>query len=91
MFSEDLANIEGYEVPLHVSLAEPTLFGGVPREFGILTFVLTMVVALGLRIWWLGFPLGLGVYSVALILTRRDPYWLPIFRRHLRQPTFLDS
>lgn len=91
MIAEDPASIEGFEVPLHVSLAEPTLFGGVPREFGILTFVLTMVVALGLRIWWLGFPLGIGVYSIALILTRRDQYWLPIFRRHLRQPTFLDS
>jgi len=91
MPSEDITNIEGYEVPLHVSLAEPTLFGGVPREFGILTFVLTMVVALGLRLWWLGFPLGIGVYSIALILTRRDQYWLPIFCRHLRQATFLDS
>jgi len=88
---DDSTSIEGYEVPLHLSLTEPTLFGGVPREFGILTFVLTMVVALGLRIWWLGFPLGIGVYLVAVILTRRDPYWLPIFRRHLRQPTFLDS
>jgi len=91
MLADDSINIEGYEVPLHVSLAEPMLFGGVPREFGILTFVLTMVVALGLRLWWLGFPLGIGVYSIALILTRRDQYWLPIFRRHLRQTTFLDS
>jgi len=91
MMGDDPTSIEGFEVPLHLSLAEPTLFGGVPREFGILTFVLTMVVALGLRIWWLGFPLGIGVYSVAVILTRRDSYWLPILRRHLRQPTFLDS
>jgi len=91
MMADDPISIEGFEVPLHLSLAEPTLFGGVPREFGILTFVLTMVVAMGLRIWWLGFPLGIGVYFVAVILTRRDPYWLPIFRRHLRQPTFLDS
>jgi len=91
MTEHDPTSIDGYEVPLHSSLAEPTLFAGVPREFGILTVVLTLVVALGLGLWWLGLPLGLGIYSIALILTRRDPHWLPVFRRHLRQPAFLDS
>lgn len=83
-------HIEGYEAPLHVALTQPPLLGGVPREFGILTLVLTLILTVGLHMWWLGLPGGLLLHSVSVVLTRRDPYWLPVFRVHLKQPTFLD-
>ena len=90
MTMPDPKDIEGYEVPLHVSLTYPPLFAGVPREFGIITLVLTLVVTVGLRMWWLGLPAGLVLHATAAALTRHDAYWLPVFRRHMRQPTFLD-
>ena len=84
-------SIEGYETPLHLSLTQPVLFGGVPRTFGILNVVLALVIALGLHVWWLGIPLGLIVHAAAMAMTRRDPQWFDVFRRHVRQPTFLDT
>ena len=83
-------DIEGYEVPLHLALTQPVLFGGVPRTFGILNIVLSLVVALGLHVWWLGIPLGLVVHGVALAMTKRDPAWFDILRAHVRQPTHLE-
>ena len=86
----DPRDIEGYEVPLHVALTQPPLFAGVPRAFGIMSLVLTLVVTAGLHMWWLGLPAGLVLHGVSVALTRHDACWLQVFRAHLKQPTFLD-
>lgn len=80
---------EGYVIPLYVVLTQPRLIGGVPRELAICNLTLTMMVALSLRLWWIGIPLGVAVHTIAAILTRFDPDWWPIARRHLRQPNYL--
>ena len=86
----DRRHIEGYEVPLYLALTQPPLFCGVPREFGILTLVLTLVLTVGLHLWWIGVPAGLVLHGVTVALTRRDACWLSVFRAHLKQPIFLD-
>jgi len=83
--------IEGFQIPLHLSLTQLILLGGVPRSFGILNGTTTLVLGLGLHVWWLGFPLGIVLHAAALVLTRHDPDWFEIFRSHVKQPTFLDS
>ncbi|MCO6439396.1 MAG: VirB3 family type IV secretion system protein [Phycisphaerae bacterium] len=83
-------HIEGYELPLYLAATQPPLFFGLPRELGILALVITLVIILGLRMWWLGIVSGLALYSLCAALTRRDAYWLPVFQAHLKQPTFLD-
>ena len=82
--------IEGYELPLHLAATQPPLFFGLPRELGILALVITLLIILGLRMWWLGVVSGTALYSLCAALTRRDTYWLPVFQAHLKQPTFLD-
>jgi len=82
--------IEGYELPMYLAATQPPLFFGLPRELGVLAMVITLVITLGLRMWWLGIGSGLALHLACTVLTRRDPYWLPIFRAHLKQPTFLD-
>ena len=84
------APIDGYEVPLHLALTQPVLFAGVPRAFGILNVVVSLVVALGLHVWWLGLPVGFAVHGVAMFMTKRDPAWFDILRAHVRQPIHLD-
>ena len=86
----DSKPIEGYELPLYLAAAQPPLFFGLPRELGILALVVTLLITLGLRMWWLGISSGLALHALCMALTRRDPYWLPVFRTHLKQPTFLD-
>ena len=88
---DDPQNIDGYEVPLHTSLTQPMLFGGVPRTFGILNVVIAMVLTLGLKVWWLGIPLGFVLHTAGVWFTKRDPQWFDVFRTHVRQPTHLDS
>lgn len=82
--------IEGYELPLYVAATQPLLFFGLPRELGILALVITLTITLGLRMWWLGIGSGIALHALCAALTRRDAYWLPVFRAHLKQPTFLD-
>jgi type IV secretory pathway TrbD component len=36
-------------------------------------------------------PLGLGLHATAVVLTKRDPLWLDVLLRHLRQPRRLES
>ena len=83
--------IEGYELPLHVALTQPVLMGGAPRTFAILNGTLALVVGMVLHLWWLGFPAGAALLATAVLMSKRDPYWFDIFRRHLRQPNYLDS
>ncbi len=78
-------------MPLHLSLTQPVLFAGVPRSVGIGNMVFTLMTTLGLKVWWLGLPLGLAVHFIALALTRLDPLWADVLRRHLKQPTYLDG
>lgn len=81
---------DGYEIPVHLSLTQPILLGGVPRRFAILNTTFTLMIALGLKLWWLGIPLGVVIHVAAIALTRRDPIWFEVFKRHLRQPSELD-
>ena len=89
--SNSANKIEGLEVPLHLSLTQRVLLGGVPRAFGILNGTTALVLGLGLHVWWLGFPLGLVLHATAVVLTRLDPDWFEIFRAHIKQPVFLDT
>jgi type IV secretion system protein VirB3 len=82
--------IEGFEVPLHIALTQPVLLAGAPRTFAILNGTIALVIGLGLHLWWLGFPLGLLLHTVAYVLTKRDPAWFDILRRHVREPAYLE-
>lgn len=82
---------EGFELPVHLALTQPVLIAGVPRELGILTLVFALVLILGLHLWLFGLVFGLAAHGAAVALTKVDPYWLLVFRRHLRAPKFLDG
>lgn len=81
----------GYQVPLHAAITQPVLFFGVPRTMGIIGLTFTLAVSLGLKVWFIGLPLGIAVHVVAVVLTRIDPYWFDVFRDHIKQPSHLDA
>jgi type IV secretion system protein VirB3 len=83
--------IEGYGVPLHVALTQPILMGGAPRTFAILNGTVALVIGMGLHLWWLGFPAGATLHMTAVLMSKRDPHWFDIFRRHVRQRQRQDS
>jgi len=81
---------EGFEIPLHRSLTEPILLGGVPRTVAIANGTLAAAVGLGLRLWLPGAALWLAGHALAVWATRVDTQFMAVFARHLKQRIHLD-
>ena len=79
------AHVEGFEGPLHRALTEPILLGGAPRSVAIVNGTLAAAVGLGLQQWIAGVVLGLLGHSLAVFAAKRDPDFLAVLVRHLRQ------
>jgi type IV secretory pathway TrbD component len=80
----DAEDILGWSVPLHRSLTEPILMGGIQRGVAIALGTLAAAVGLGLQLWLAGIAVYVLGHAVALFLTRQDPQFLAVFARHLR-------
>ena len=76
-------DIPGWSVPLHRSLSEPILMGGVPRSLAICLGTLAAAIGLGLQLWIAGLAIYLVGHVAALWLTRHDPQFIAVFARHL--------
>lgn len=81
--------IEGYEVPLYRSLTEPILLAGAPRAVAVVNGTLAAAIGLGLRLWLAGLVLWVVGHSIAVFAAKRDPDFVPVLLRHLRQRTYL--
>lgn len=81
--------IEGFEVPLHRALTEPILLAGAPRALAIVNGTIAAALGLGLRMWIAGLLFWVIGHSVAVFATKRDPDFVQVFARHLRQKGWL--
>ena len=79
------SEIEGFEVPIHLSLGSPILLGGSPRGLAIVNGTVAAAVGLGLQQWIAGMAFWAIGHSLAVFAARRDPDFAPILLRHLRQ------
>jgi type IV secretion system protein TrbD len=78
-------HIEGFEAPLHRSLAEPILLGGAPRSIAIVNGTIAAALGLGLQQWIAGLILWAVGHTLAVFAAKRDPDFGPVLVRHLRQ------
>jgi len=81
--------IEGYEIPLHRSLTEVILLGGVPRTPAILLWTTAAALGFGMQQIWV-LPFAVLLHLVLVALTRRDPFFFEVFIRALKSPKRLD-
>ena len=81
--------IDGYEVPLYRSLTEPVLLAGAPRAVAIVNGTIAAALGLGLRLWVAGLIFWVVGHSIAVFAAKRDPDFVEVLRRHLRQRTHL--
>jgi type IV secretion system protein VirB3 len=81
--------IDGFEVPLYRSLTEPVLLAGAPRAVAVVNGTLAAALGLGLRLWLAGLVLWVLGHSIAVFAAKRDPDFVEVLRRHLRQRSFL--
>lgn len=77
--------IEGFEAPIHRSLAEPILLGGAPRGLAIVNGTIAAAMGLGLQQWIAGLILWAIGHTLMVFAAKRDPDFAPVLARHLRQ------
>lgn len=82
-------HIEGFEAPIHRSLAEPILLGGAPRGLAIVNGTIAAALGLGLQQWVAGLLVWAFGHTLAVFAAKRDPDFAPVLARHLRQRTNL--
>ena len=82
-------HIEGFRIPVHRSLTQPIMMAGAPRAATILNGTLAAALGLGLQLW----PVGLIIWwlsqTACVFAAKRDPLFLDVLRRHLRQKSYL--
>ena len=81
--------IDGFQVPLYRSLTEPVLLAGAPRAVAVVNGTIAAALGLGLRLWLAGLILWIVGHSIAVFAAKRDPAFVEVLLRHLRQRSFL--
>lgn len=84
-----MSHIEGFEAPIHASLGQAILLGGAPRGIAIVNGTIASAVGLGLQQWLVGIAIWAIGHSIAVFAARRDPDFVPVLLRHLRQKGYL--
>ncbi len=84
-----MSRAEGYEVPLHRSLTEPILLGGAPRTVAIANGTLAAAIGIGLQLWLAGLAVWATGHAAAVYAAKRDPQFMAVLARHLKQKVFL--
>jgi type IV secretory pathway TrbD component len=84
-----VSHIEGFEAPIHASLGQAILLGGAPRGIAIVNGTIAAAVGLGLQQWLVGIAIWAVGHSIAVFAARRDPDFVPVLLRHLRQKGYL--
>jgi type IV secretory pathway TrbD component len=82
---------EGYRVELHTQVSAPVTIGGVPRQWAIMIGTAVLVVSLGLKMPFIGVPMGMALWAVCYAITKDDPYFFEAARRHLHHPSHLEG
>lgn len=78
---------DGFEIPIHRSLTEPILMGGVPREIAIINGTMAGAFVLGAQMY-LTIPIFIVIHFLAVIATKKDPQFFDAFKRHINHKPF---
>ncbi len=89
MSGPSVQHIEGFEAPIHRSLAEPILLGGAPRAIAIVNGTVAAALGLGLQQWIAGLAVWALGHTAAVFAAKRDPDFASVLARHLRQRGYL--
>lgn len=79
---------EGFKIPIHRSLTQPILMGGLPRNIAIGNAVAVVSFVLGAHNLWV-LPIGLLSHLVLVALHQSDKQILSVLKRNLKRPSFL--
>lgn len=75
--------------PVHASLLEQPMLGGVESRVALVNATLAAALALGLGLWaWV--PVAIVLHALAARATRRDPFARQVYAAYLRQADSYD-
>lgn len=81
---------DGFEIPIHRSITEPMMLGGVPRSVALLNGTLAAAFGLGLQSFYV-LPGCIILHIICMIFTKRDPQFFDCFRRHIKQKSYYST
>ncbi len=79
----------GFYVPVHRSLTEPVLMGGVPRTVAILNGTFTAALVMGLSSFWV-LPFSLTFHLFMVSACKVDPDIAGVVLENIKQPSHLE-
>jgi len=80
-----------WEIPIHKSLCQPILTGGVPRDFAYANAFINLAIAASTFKWILAAVMFLVLHGVSVYMTKRDPAWLDVLKRHVKHAKYYRS
>ena len=86
-----MAEMHGYEVPLHRSLTERIMLAGAPRSVAIVNGTLAAALGIGLRLWIAGLAVWIVGHLAAVYAAKKDPQFTDVLLRHLRHKSHLGA
>jgi type IV secretion system protein VirB3 len=80
---------DGFQVPVHRSVTQPLLVAGLPRALAYGLWTLTFACVFGLRQYWV-LAIAAGLHALFAAIAKREPHFVEIVRRALRNQRRLD-
>lgn len=77
----------GFEIPIHRSLTEQIMIGGVPKPIAIINGSIAAAFVLMLSSFYI-VPVCVVVHVAARLAAKKDPQFFEVFKRHLYQKTY---
>lgn len=80
---------EGFYLPIHKSLVDPLLIGGIPRNLCLAIWSIGIAIGVMLQMYWF-FIVVIGVHISVRRMTKRDPDFFATVISHLHDKRYFD-
>lgn len=80
---------EGYYIPIHKSLVDPLLIGGIPRNLCLALWSCGIAIGVMLKMYWF-FIVVISTHFVVLRMTKKDPDFFATVLSHLHDRHYFD-
>lgn len=79
--------VKGYIIPIHKSLTEEMMIGGVPRDLAIMNGAVGVSLGLGGRAWYI-IPIVIFIHICLAYAHKNDSQFLLCLRRYFYQKKY---
>ena len=81
---------DGFIIPVHKSITEPMLWGGVPRDFLIINATAAMAIGVMLKLYPF-IILNVAAHIAAKMVTKKDALFFKALVKHIKEPRYFET